>query len=174
MSTLDLLLVLPIAYGTYKGFKKGLVVEVVRTLGLVGGIAGAIMLLDLGKLFLEPYFQDSLEPLLPFAAFALIFMGIWMASRTVGAWARNTLRYTLLGNLDKTAGATVGLLKMTFLVSTLLWAVNMLGIHIPHEHTEGTFVYPVVQEMGPRSYRIAGRLLPFVQEWGHTLREAIA
>lgn len=151
------------AYAGYQGYKKGLVVEVVNTLGLVLAILAGFMLLDMVMQWIKPFTKGG-EPLLPFIAFAIIFFGVIWAVRKLGKVARQTLRYTLFGTLDAAAGAALGILKISFSISTILWLIALIGIRIPDVYTRHTLIYPVVAKIGPGSIKLFGILIPFLKE----------
>jgi membrane protein required for colicin V production len=151
------------AYAAYGGYKKGLVIELVNTLGLLLAILAGFMLLDLGSTLLSPYFK-GIGPMLPFVSFLIIFVTVIWSVRRLAQVARNTIRYTLFGAFDATAGACLGILKITFTISTLLWVIGLAGIKLPKKHTKGTYIYPVVANMGPASINLFGTLIPYLHD----------
>jgi membrane protein required for colicin V production len=164
LKPIDIIILLLVLYGGYKGYKKGLLIELVGTVGLVAAIFCGFTLLDVTVGILTA-FVPSLRVVLPYIAFVLIFLGVVGLVRRLGCQLRKTLRYTLLGSLDTLAGAVIGVLKVTFSISTMIWIVGLLGFTLPTEQTEGTFLYPIAQQLGPKAVRIASAIFPFLTDF---------
>lgn len=173
IAMLDVLLMLPMLFGAVVGYRKGIVLELARTLGLILAIALGILLLDYGVLLLTPYFEKSYQLLLPFISFLLIFIIIYSTSGIVGKKVRQVLRFSLFGSFDKIAGAALGLSKMAFLFATLIWAINTIGITIPKDYSNDTFIYPVISELGPKAMRLFSSVSPYLKEGFEMLQQQL-
>jgi membrane protein required for colicin V production len=163
LQLLDVFILVPVVWGIYKGYTQGLVVEIVGTVGLVLAVLAGFMLLDLGVEIAAP-FAGELAPLLPYIIFIVIFIGVVLAVRRLGYAIRENIRYTLLGSFDSIAGAVVGLLKVAFAVSTIIWIIQTAGIEVPVKYTRDTLVYPVLAEMGPKSVKMLSMIFPFIKQ----------
>jgi membrane protein required for colicin V production len=163
MKTLDIILLIPLFFGAYLGFKKGLLLEIVSLVALVLAIVGAFKLLDFGMDLLQPYFENW-EQALPIISFVLLFIAILLIVNLVGKIVKKILDMTLLGGLDNFAGAVIGLLKWAFGVSLILWLGESINISISAEMAEGTYVYPIIASIAPFMIDLIATYLPFIQD----------
>ena len=75
MNYIDILLLIPIIYAAWKGFKHGLIIEIFTLLALFVGIYVGIHFSD----FTAKYLRESLgfeSKYLPIIAFTLTFLGV--------------------------------------------------------------------------------------------------
>ena len=56
---LDIILAIPLIWGAFMGFKKGLILELASIVALVLGIYGAVKFSDLTADYLNSYFEIS-------------------------------------------------------------------------------------------------------------------
>lgn len=163
MKTLDILLLIPLLFGAYLGYKKGLLLEIVSLVALIVAIIGAFKLLDFGMDLLQPYFENW-EQALPIISFILLFVGILLLVNLVGKIVKKILDMTLLGGLDNFAGSVIGLLKWAFGVSLVLWLGESIEISISADMAEGTYIYPIVASIAPFVVELISDYMPFIQE----------
>ncbi|WNB18215.1 CvpA family protein [Marivirga arenosa] len=163
MKTLDILLLIPLLFGAYLGYKKGLLLEIVSLVALIVAIIGAFKLLDFGMDLLQPYFENW-EQALPIISFILLFVGILLLVNLVGKVVKKILDMTLLGGLDNFAGSVIGLLKWAFGVSLVLWLGESIEISISADMAEGTYIYPIVASIAPFVVELISDYMPFIQE----------
>ncbi|HET8859925.1 CvpA family protein [Marivirga sp.] len=163
MKTLDIILLVPLFFGAYLGFKKGLLLEIVSLVALILAIIGAFKLLDFGMELLQPYFQNW-EHALPIISFILLFIAILLIVNLVGKIVKKILDMTLLGGLDNFAGAVIGLLKWAFGVSLVLWMGESIEISVSPEMAEGTYVYPIIASIAPFVVDLISAYMPFIQD----------
>ena len=57
MATIDIVLLILLLYGGFRGFKKGLLMELIAILALVLAIIGSFKLLHSGMDFLDQHFE---------------------------------------------------------------------------------------------------------------------
>ncbi|NRA49174.1 MAG: CvpA family protein [Phaeodactylibacter sp.] len=164
MTPVDIVLGLMIAYGAYKGYRKGLLIEIIGTVSLVLALFAGFALLDLVVSILSQYIEGA-DLFLPYIAFFAIFFGMIWLLRKVGWQVRKAVRYTLIGSFDTVAGGIVGALKVLFSISTILWIINLLGIQVPAQHTQDSFLYPIAVRIGPKAVRVASSVFPFLRDW---------
>ena len=72
---LDIVLALPLIWGAYKGFKKGLIIEITTLIALVAGLYGAIKFSDLTAVYLQENWTID-ERYMPILSFAITFIAI--------------------------------------------------------------------------------------------------
>lgn len=164
MQIIDMALLAVLFWSAWKGYKRGLVVELVYSFGMILALAVSLLMLDNATDWAKPFIGKAVGGLLPYIVFfCLIFIGLWVVRKL--AWqARGVLQGSLLGGFDSLAGAVVSMLKIVFAISTLLWVAGLIGIKIPYTYTKGTFIYPVVLQIGPRAIHLFSSFSPLVSD----------
>ena len=143
MKFLDLIILLPLLYGAYKGFKTGLVVEIAGILALVLGLILGFKLMHSGIILIQSV-TGALPSLLPIMSFLLIFTVVVVGVNLLAKIFKKILDFTIFaGMLDNLAGAVVGVVKWTFGLSSLFWLLEKSHIAITDSAKEGTFIYPL-------------------------------
>ncbi|WP_151086263.1 CvpA family protein [Hymenobacter baengnokdamensis] len=165
MTPLDLLLLLPIAVGTVKGFRKGLVLEVVSLLAFVLGVIGGLSLLSAAIPVVRGYLGE-LFGMLPLVAFLLVLVAIMWGVHLLGGLVKTAVHLTPLGILDNLLGAVAGGLKWLLGLSLLLHGTALAGLPLLAPGlTAGSVVLPWVQKATPLALQVTSYVLPI----GHNL-----
>ncbi len=134
---LDVGLAIPLILGLYKGFKKGLILELTSLLALIVGLFGGIYFFEIGKSFLDSHF-DINEKFLPILSFLSLFVCIVLVVSIVGKILDKFVKMIALGGINRLVGALFGLLKMAVIVSTLLMFTYKFHSLIPFLSSEKT------------------------------------
>lgn len=172
MTTLDIIILVPLAFGAYLGFKKGLLLEIIAILAFILAIIGGFKLMEEGVTFLSEYL-DSYGQLLPFLSFIVIFLLIILFINMLGKILKKVIDMTLLGGLDRFAGAVLGILKWGFGISILLWLLFHFGIQLPGQDQEHV-LYPFLVEVGPNLIDRLSSWLPFAKELISNIKDLIS
>lgn len=115
---------------------------------IVLGIIGAFKLLGTAMVWLGARFDIS-ESVLPYVAFAVVFIAILIGVILLGKIIKITIDKTFLGWFDQTAGSLLGVLKAAFLISVCLWILQLLDLDLPSTWTEGAWLFPYVEGFAP-------------------------
>lgn len=119
MNYIDILLLIPIIYAAWKGFKHGLIIEIFTLLALFVGIYVGIHFSD----FTAKYLRESLgfeSKYLPIIAFTLTFLGVGAMVYFLGKTIEKIIKITQLTPLNKFAGVFFSVVKYLYLLSTVL------------------------------------------------------
>jgi membrane protein required for colicin V production len=147
MNFIDVLLLVPLIYAAYKGFKHGLIIEVFTLLALFVGLYAGIHFSDFIALKLKDVFGwDS--PYAPTICFTLIFLGIGAMVYFAGVMIQRMVRVVNLSPIDKFFGVFFGVLKMLYILSIILVLVESYdekGDFFPEEKKEGSLLYRPVK-----------------------------
>jgi len=154
------------------GYKKGLLLEIFGILAFVLSIIGGFKLMELGMTYLSAYF-DGIDHLLPFISFLVIFIAIILLVNLFGKLVKKMVDMTLLGGVDKFAGAIVGIVKWAIGLSIILWLTNNFGIELPGQDEE-LVLYPFLAELGPSLITALDVVLPFAEEMLESIKELIS
>jgi membrane protein required for colicin V production len=176
MNVTDLLLLLPLAYGAYTGFRRGVLVEIIAVVAFVVSLILGFKLLNEVIGLVAPYVGESVSRrFLPYIGFSGIFVTTIFLINRFGWLLRKSLRYTVFGSFDSMAGAAVGLFTYAFGMSVFFWLLATLSINFPKkQQTEASLVYPVIRPLAPQVMSKLADSIPkdgkltdrLEQEWG--------
>ena len=111
MTALDILLLLPLGIGAVKGYRRGLVLEVVSLLAFVLAVVGGLSLLSAAVPLVRQYVGDAFG-MLPLVSFALVFVAIMWGVHLLGGLLKTAVHLTPLGVLDNLMGGAAGIMKV--------------------------------------------------------------
>ncbi|MEM9672144.1 MAG: CvpA family protein [Bacteroidota bacterium] len=129
MNGWDLAIAVILFLGAYRGYKKGILLEVVALVGFVVAIITALHLLPQSTAWLMSQF-DSESNLLPVAAFILTFIVVVVVFTMAGRLLKSVIHLTPLGFADELLGAALGVVKWAFVISLLLAALDWAEVEI--------------------------------------------
>ncbi|MCU0355223.1 MAG: CvpA family protein [Cytophagales bacterium] len=173
MKTLDIVLLLPLIWGAYSGYRKGLLMSLVAIAAFVIAVVAGFQLLGVGMAWISPYLGGVPDRVLPYIGFSVLFFPIVFLVNKLGQMLRNSWKYTLIGSFDSIAGATVGLLLWAFGASVFIWLVTSIGIRISADARRDTVVYPVVQPLAPTVIEKTSDWLPSGRELWQQMKEKL-
>lgn len=174
MEVIDIVLAIPLIFGMYHGFRKGLIMEVVNLLALILALIGGFKLMDQCLIILIEFFGGKPHPLFPFLAFVLVFAGIIIGVNILGKMLKGLIGMTILGSFDKLIGAFIGLIKWSFGVSLLLWLVNMFAPELfDEEMRKNAVLFPLLLGFAPHVFHILMGLLPFLSDMMDSIKELL-
>jgi membrane protein required for colicin V production len=173
MTPLDLLLLLPLAVGIFKGYRHGLVLEVVSLLAFVLGVVGGLSLLSAAIPVVRGYVGE-LFGLLPLVAFLLVLVLIMWGVHLLGSLVKKAVHLTPLGVLDNLLGAAAGGLKWLLGLSLLLHGTALAGLPLLSPSlTAGSVVLPWVVRATPLALQLTAYALPFAHDLLGRLKAAM-
>jgi membrane protein required for colicin V production len=172
MNAIDLIVLIPIAFGAYRGFTKGLLMELVTLLALILATIISFKFLHQGIELITPYIGKN-ESIIPLVAFLLIFVIVVVGITLLGKTFKTILEMTILGSFDKIAGAIVGALKWAYGFSIILWLMESAGVGMPDDLVASSVVYPYFVAYGPKLIEIVSYLIPYFKELIASIKELI-
>jgi membrane protein required for colicin V production len=123
MNYLDILILVPIAFGAFKGFRRGLIIELAGLAALALGIYAGIHFSEITSVFLGKYMNIESEHM-PILSFIITFLVVVIAVYLLGKVLEKLVDIVALSFINKFAGLTFGVLKV-FLILSMLIAVFM-------------------------------------------------
>ena len=129
MAYLDIILCIPLIWGLFTGFMKGLIVQVASILALVLGIYGAIIFSNFAQDFLLANFQID-HKYLGITAFAMTFIAFVVGVYFLGKAVQKLIDMMALGLVNKLLGAAFGLIKFALVLSALLFVFDVIDRQI--------------------------------------------
>lgn len=156
MNFIDILIILPLIYAGYKGFKHGLIIEVFTLLALFVGLYAGIHFSDFMANFLKNSFSWDSE-YLPIIAFTFVFLAVGAMIFFAGKAIEQMVRVVNLTPLNKLFGVFFGVLKMIYIVSVILVIAESYdekGDFFPEEKKEKSLLYDPIKAVS--TYTIPG------------------
>jgi len=174
MPYLDLIIVLPIAWGMLRGFKRGFIIEVCTLMALVLGVYGAATFGDMAAEYLVREFHTD-EQLSMVLAFALLFVGIVIVVYFFGKVLESVIKLVALGLVNKLFGMLFGGAKFALILSALLYVWNDFPLTeriIPNDWKQNSYLYTPMSGLAPALYPVLQeqnwleKLEKQLEEWG--------
>ena len=125
MNYLDILLLLPLLYGAYKGFSRGFVIEVATLLGLILGVYVAIKFSDYTENILRD-FLDISSKYLSYIALSVTFLLVVVAIYLLGKMLTKLVDIVSLGLVNKLLGTVLGIAKSFVILCIILLIADAL------------------------------------------------
>lgn len=147
MNLLDILILIPIAFGIWRGFKKGFIIELFTFLALFIGLYAGIHLSDGVSSFLQDTFSITSE-YLPTIAFTITFLLIGAMVYFAGVAIEKAVKAVSLSLPNRLLGSVLGALKMILFVGTaiiLLESYDEKSDIISEDTKEGSLLFLPVE-----------------------------
>ena len=154
MNYLDIIIAIILLLFGFKGFRKGLIIEVVTLVAFAVGIYGAMHFSD----FTAEHLQDFMEinpKYLNTIAFVLTFILLVIGVNLLGRCVTSLVKAMNLNFWNKLGGGVFGLAKGLLLCSTFVLVLNnmqWLGV-IKEEVRKESLLYPYVEKTVPYLYK---------------------
>lgn len=143
MNFVDIILIIPLGYSAWRGFRKGLIIEVFTLLALLVGIYAGIHFSDWTSDRISEYFE--IEPnYLPVVAFTVTFLVIGAMVFFAGKMLEQMIKVVNLSPINKILGVLFGMLKMIYTLSILLIILETYderGDFIPEDLKDSSLLY---------------------------------
>ncbi len=169
MNYLDVIIAIPLLWAVYKGFSKGLIVEICSLAALILGVFGALHFSFYASDLLNQHFEIDGE-YLPIISFAITFIAIVVSVSLLGKLLTTIVKAVALGMLNRIAGALFSILKIGFILSVIMmWLapINKNLQFIDPDVRNSSVLWNVVEP-------IASIVIPAFKEkgWGDWINEA--
>ena len=151
MNYLDILLCIPIVWGLYKGFTKGLVIEAATLVAFSLGVWGGIKFSDYVAQKIAAWF-DWTSPYLPIVSFAFTFLIIIAFVFLVAKMIQKMVEGVALSAVNKIGGAIFGALKFALMMSVVIFMIDAIEESYPmvsFKTKEESLLYRPVGKIAP-------------------------
>ncbi len=142
MNLIDIIALVAIGFGAFRGFKNGIILELAGLLGLIVGIWAGLRLAFLFADYYKENFDipDNYIPLIAFLTAFLIGIGaVWLAGRLLNKFVNSVA----LGLPNRLGGAVFGAAKWAFIAGTVLSLVGNSEV-ISQDTRESSKAYPIL------------------------------
>jgi membrane protein required for colicin V production len=147
MNFVDIVIVVPLLYAAWIGFRKGLIIEVFTLLALLVGIYAGIHFSD----WTSNLIKDKINiegRYLPVVAFTLTFLAVGAMVYFAGKMIERMLKVVNLSPVNKILGLFFGVIKMLYTLSILIILIETYderGSFIPLDVKEESYLYNPVK-----------------------------
>lgn len=146
-NTIDLVILIPILFGLYKGYVKGLILSVATLLGLIIGVWAGIKFSYVTSQFLFERFQIDI----PLLSFGLTFLVVLIAMYFIGKLLSKFADIIALGLVNNIGGALFGAGKAILILTIVLIFFESLNTNfhlVENELLSQSILYKYLQEIG--------------------------
>ena len=151
MNFFDLIIIIPLIWGGFKGYKKGLIIELASLVALGLGIWGGLKFSSLTASYLGGVFNIS-EQLMPLISFAITFILIVVAVFALAKLLQKVVKMVALSLVNRIAGIAFGALKFALIISVILTifdGVNSKIEMVTPEMKESSLLYHPISILAP-------------------------
>ena len=154
MNLIDIIICFIFLLASFKGFKKGLVIEAASFLSLFIGILGGMKFSNILAEYISSF--SSWSPILiQVIAFIVVFAIFVRLTSLIANVITKVLKLALLGLINRIFGAFFGAIKWGVILSAFIFFFGNLnnGINlIPQKHIENSILYKPMLELGEKIY----------------------
>ncbi len=143
MNHVDIALMLVLALGVWRGFKKGFIISLFDVIGLGLGVYGGIHFSDAFAEWLKTEFNIGID-WLPFSSFLVTLLLILIVIHLLARAITKVLKLAMLGTVNKVGGAVFGLARSVLFVSLallFLHPLNKKAQFVSDEALEASLLY---------------------------------
>ena len=147
-SAIDLILAIPLLLAAWRGFRKGLIIEIATLVGLVAGLFAGYYGADRVADSLADSW-DLKASTLHGIGFLIAFAAVLVAVYLLGKVIEKAVDLVALGLVNKGLGALFGLAKMGLLLSVAIYFLNLAfgkDEWLPKDQVKQAVLYPVVSD----------------------------
>jgi membrane protein required for colicin V production len=119
MNYLDVALALPLLWGVYRGFTKGLIISVATLAALILGVFAAVYFSSFFGGYINNWFHPNPKHL-KILSFALTFVLVVIVVRLIGWGLDKLIKAVALGFANRLLGVFFNVLKWAFILSVLI------------------------------------------------------
>lgn len=151
MGILDIIFIIPIIWLAYKGFSKGLIIELTTLAALVLGIYVSLHFSHLTSDFLVEHFDMS-QKYLGIISFIITFILVVIVLNIIGKMLEKIIDLVALSFLNKGFGGFFGILKAVIFLSFIIYFINKFDKNrfiFSESLTSESVLYTYIEDVAP-------------------------
>lgn len=151
MNWIDIIIAIPLLWGLYKGFTRGIIIEAATLIAFGLAVWSGIKF----HYSFSEWMRNSLgwdSAYLPLISLVILFIGILLIVFSIAKLIQYFVKAASLGFVNRIAGAIFGMFKFGFLLSMIIFfleAINKSIEFIPNETKTNSLLYTYVQKIAP-------------------------
>ncbi|HLW63369.1 MAG TPA: CvpA family protein [Flavobacterium sp.] len=160
MIVVDVLIMVLLGYGLYKGFRNGLIISVTSLIALIAGIYFSLRFSFYTRTLLEEHFQWNPNAT-TVAAFFITFVIVLIVLHLLGKLLTRIIETLALGFINRLAGALFEGIKALLIISVLLnlfQKINQNALIVSEEQLNESVFYRPIEE-------VSRYIFPLMEEW---------
>lgn len=171
MNLLDLLIVIPLFYFSYRGFVNGIIKEVLSIVGIILAVFLTFEYMDAVSVLIRPLFNENAS-YIPFISGAILFIGIVAAVQLIAFLSKKFLEAINLNFINRLSGMGFGFLKSGIVVSAVL--LILAGFGLPSDKArEESFTYSTIIYLAPLVYDAVATIYPGAENFSETIQKTL-
>ena len=159
---IDIAFLIVLILAVFKGLSKGLIIGIVSFFGFMIGLAAALKL----SVVVASYLKDSagaFNKWLPLLSFMLVFIAVILLTGLLARVIRSTIRFAMLGWLDRLGGMILYTAIYTIIFSVFLFFAEKIYL-IRSSAVNDSTLYPYVSPVGPWVMDNIGKIIPVFKD----------
>jgi membrane protein required for colicin V production len=152
MNFIDILILIPVLWGFWRGFMKGVVMEVATLVAFFLGVWGGMKLSDVVTGWIHDW-TSSDSPYVPLIAFAIVFVGILIGVFAIAKFIERSMEQSTLSIFNKLLGGIFGCFKFLLIISVLFFVIDAVEKSvtvIPPAVKDKSLLYRPVSMIAPK------------------------
>lgn len=158
MNYIDIIILVPIVWLGYMGFRKGFIIEISTLFALIGGVYAGLKFSNYASGLLNELIESKY---LPMISFAVTFLAVAILVFILGRILEKAIKVVALGLPNRIFGALFGILKALALLSVLVMLVEKFNEQlqfISNEQIEASALYKPLLD-------VCHKALPAIEEF---------
>lgn len=154
VNLLDIILIVPLLFFGYHGYRKGLIIEVTSLAAFILGLYFAFYFSDFTTGILREYFTIQ-EKYMAVISFIVTFIAVLLIVMALGKILEKFIDVLLLGFLNKLAGGVFGVLKGALFLSIIIFVINYFDAShsiIKQKAKDNSVLYQPIESIAPTLY----------------------
>ena len=151
MNYIDITICIPLVWGLYKGFTKGLIIEAASLVAFGFGVWGGIHFSDFIAKKISSFLNWQ-SPYLPIISFAITFLIIVVLIYFIAKLIQKMIEGMALGAINKIGGAIFGSLKFALVLSVIIFVLTAVEKSYPlvsFKAKEESLLYKPIGKIAP-------------------------
>lgn len=161
MTLLDFIFLIPLAIFIIRGFRRGIIIEMISLVALVFAIVGSM---KLTYIFINSVPGTATKSeWFPLIAYLLVFMVIYIIIYLFGKLLEKIIKTANLNFINRLAGGVLGICKAVFLYSLLIWMLNMVDV-FPESVKSKSITYKYIKPFAPVVIDMVSSVIPVLRD----------
>ena len=171
MNILDIVILILLVLGIWRGLRSGAIKQVSQVVGLVVAFALAIQLMDSAGLVISSTIGLS-EQFAPLIGFVLVFLVVFGVVALIFKILERILKALMLGPVNKLLGGVAGAFKIALFLSIAFVVLGHVGIPGPDSRADSV-LYGPVESIAPATWNVISRAIPQASELSDKVGERL-
>jgi membrane protein required for colicin V production len=164
----DLFIFIILVLGAYRGFQKGLLVEVVSTAAFIVALLIIFKLVQMGFEFAGITSKAG-----SFFMFLLLFILLMIGVNWLGGLLKKVLSYTLFDSFDNILGLALGVFKYAIAIAILFRLLTYAQLIDSQSEINNTIFYPYLMAFLDYVIELVSILSPFVRDLAEDIQNQL-